>query len=416
MTFSRASRFASISAGLMATLGLLPGLIAVPTVGLYLILPEALVPRANLGFVSVGLGFLAGVVAWLVLGILFYWTADPARASSGVYRDLAKRYLEIQGRTQAVAGQVTEANEASYLLAMSMRQELEPVFTSDDKSSARLSSQWVTATGYIGAWHSVHRAEEALMLIEPKAQAIARALYDRGRLAGSSIPGRDDLLAQSAAAITALDPSMAGVMGFTGEAGPKDQDSAQMVLMNIKKTVNEYRDGLWESLVFLRRRTIQALLFVGLTGYLVVGLALIQNVDPTAVAAASAFYLAGAMIGLFHAAYLEQKRRTAVEDYGLATARLLLLPVIAGIAGLVGAGITAFLAAPPLGKSLLDQPDLTKVFSLSEYPMGLVAAAIFGLTPGLLLDRIKALGDDVKFDIKKSDPTGNEKADDTTDD
>jgi hypothetical protein len=51
------------------------------------------------------------------------------------------------------------------------------------------------------------------------------------------------------------------------------------------------------------------------------------------------------------------------------------------------------------------------VFSLETYPLGLVAAAIFGLTPGLLLDRIKALGDDVKTDIAKSDPSGNEKAD-----
>jgi hypothetical protein len=136
-----------------------------------------------------------------------------------------------------------------------------------------------------------------------------------------------------------------------------------------------------------------------------------MGASTNAVVAASAFYLSGAMIGLFHAAYLEQRRRVAVEDYGLYATRLLLLPVIAGIAGVIGAGLTAFLGAPPLGLGLIDNPDLTVAFSLQAYPLGLVSAAIFGLTPGLLLDRIKALGDDVKTDIAKSDPSGNEKAD-----
>jgi hypothetical protein len=415
ITLRKASWFTPLAAGLLATLGLLPGLLAVPTIGIYLILLQW--AWNSPGLLSIAVGSGTGLVLWLILGVLFSWTSDPARVSSGIFRDLQARYLLIVGRIEAVDSRsqaMAADHRAAYLQATAMRQELAPLFDPSGRTTARVGAQWIGATGYIAAWHAVHRAEEALMLLEADDQVLAAALSDRGRISGSRIPGRDDMLSQSAGAIVSLDAALAGVMGWKGDVPKIQAKIARTVLVNVKKTVNEYRDGLWESLVYLRRRTIQALVFVGLAGYLVIAIALIEGASSTAVAAASAFYMAGAMIGLFHAAYLEQRRRAAVEDYGLSAARLLLLPVIAGIAGVVGAGLTAFLGAPPLGLGLLATPDLAKIFDLAQYPLGLVSAAIFGLTPGLLLDRIRALGDDVKFDIAKSDPSGSEKSDAAT--
>jgi hypothetical protein len=414
VTYPNAGFLRQLGAGLMTTVGLLPGLISVPTVSLYLVLPM-LGWTWNPGLVSVGGGAAIGAGAWLVLGVLFIWKSDPARVSSGIYRELEARYLSIESRILALdtTSLATAAEKAAYLRATAMRDELGHLFDPKDHTTAHLNSDWVSATGYISAWHHVHRAEEALMMIEECGEVVSAALNDRGRLQGSRFRGRDDTLMRSALAISTLDFTMKTVVGLKVDAtpAPTDPEMARVVLVDIKKSVNEYRDGLWESLVYLRRRTIQGLLFVGLTGYLVISVALVMGASTNAVVAASAFYLSGAMIGLFHAAYLEQRRRVAVEDYGLYATRLLLLPVIAGIAGVIGAGLTAFLGAPPLGLGLIDNPDLTVAFSLQAYPLGLVSAAIFGLTPGLLLDRIKALGDDVKTDIAKSDPSGNEKAD-----
>jgi hypothetical protein len=414
VTRRKAPVWAPFAAGLMATLGLLPGLIAIGTIGIYLVLVAW--NWADPGPFAIGIGVVGGFVIWLLVSAFFSWTADPSRVSAGIFRDLEARYLMIVGRLEAVGLQTIPADHQQALLqASAMRDELAPMFDPVNNSTARVSSQWISAAGYIAAWHSVHRAEEALMLIEPTEQVLAAALYDRGRLAGSRIPGRDDLLAQSASAVVALDASLADIVGWQKGAAQTRPALARIVLVNVKKTVNEYRDGLWESLIYLRKRTIQALVFTGLTGYLVIAVALLEHASLTAVVAGSALYLAGAMIGLFHAAYIEQRRRTAVEDYGLATARLLLLPVIAGMAGVVGAALTAVLGAPPLGLGQLRDPDLATIFDLAKYPLGLVAAAIFGLTPGLLLDRIRALGDDVKFDIAKSDATGSEKSDAATD-
>jgi hypothetical protein len=411
-----ANRFAPVAAGLMATLGLVPGLVGVGTVGIYLVLLAW--KWVDPGLLAISVGAVTGVGLWLLLGVVFSWTADPARVSAGIFRDLQSRYLLIVGRVEAIEGVLSPMppdRQRFYLQATAMRDELAPMFDPSNRSTARVGSQWITASGYIAAWHNVHLAEEALMSLEPDDEVVAAALYDRGRLQDSRISGRDDLLKQSSAAIVAIDATLAGILGWKGAAAPNRGHAAHIVLLNIKKTVNEYRDGLWETLIYLRRRTIQALVFTGMVGYLVVSLALLEGASSTAVVAGSGFYLAGAIIGLFQAAYQEQRRRTAVEDYGLSTARLLLLPLIAGIAGVIGAGMTAFLGAPPIGLDLLKSPDLAKAFDLGQYPLGLIAAAIFGLTPGLLLERVRALGDDVKFEIAKSEPSGNEKADVATD-
>jgi hypothetical protein len=277
VSYPKAGFLRQLGAGLMTTVGLLPGLISVPAVSLYLVLPM-LGWTWNPGLVSVAAGAAVGAGVWLVLGVLFIWKSDPARVSSGIYRELEARYLVIESRILALdlASLATAAKKAAYLQATAMRDELSHLFDPSDNTTARINSDWVSATGYISAWHHVHRAEEALMMIEECGEVLSAALYDRGRLQGSRFRGRDDTLTRSALAISALDFTMKPVVGLKVDAtpAPTDPEMARVVLVDIKKAVNEYRDGLWESLVYLRRRTIQGLLFVGLTGYLVIAVAL----------------------------------------------------------------------------------------------------------------------------------------------
>ena len=52
---------------------------------------------------------------------------------------------------------------------------------------------------------------------------------------------------------------------------------------------------------------------------------------------------------------------------------------------------------------------MDEVFSLADYPFGIVIAAIFGLTPGLLLARLRQQTDEYKEELARTG-TGGEKA------
>jgi hypothetical protein len=161
--------------------------------------------------------------------------------------------------------------------------------------------------------------------------------------------------------------------------------------------------------------------------------------DP--IAAAAAFYLVGAAVGLFNRLNDEASSASDVEDYGLTMARLLLTPVLSGLAAVGGAlliamvpatinsdvltpqsvpAVTATAAAPaPTATSVVPapapatpsaaptaagtgRPSLSTIFHLGQNPFGLVFAAIFGLTPSLLISSIRKVGDGYKLQIRNS--------------
>jgi hypothetical protein len=117
------------------------------------------------------------------------------------------------------------------------------------------------------------------------------------------------------------------------------------------------------------------------------------------VTAAIAFYLVGAVVGLFGELYgTSRRRRGIVEDYGLSIARLLTVPLLAGIAAVGGVLLTR-LSGTATSDGL---PALAQIFSLQKYSFGLVIAAIFGLTPGLLLDRLSQQPEDYKKELAQT--------------
>jgi hypothetical protein len=145
--------------------------------------------------------------------------------------------------------------------------------------------------------------------------------------------------------------------------------------------------------------------------------------DP--IVAAGAFYLVGAIVGLFNRLYSESGEGAAIEDYGLSWARLLLTPVLSGLAAVGGVLITAMLIGVVNGSILMPRPGPPgaepaqpppaaasqpaeparpdAIFSLDRYPFGLVVAAVFGLTPGLLIRRLKSEGEIYKDDLQRSE-------------
>src|SRR5260370_35213673 len=82
----------------------------------------------------------------------------------------------------------------------------------DERLNGRISStglDWVTGMGYVTAWDSLHRAEEALIEVVPIKMVIHAAIHDKLAIQDSTINHRDDLLTKLLQAVNSLDPKAA---------------------------------------------------------------------------------------------------------------------------------------------------------------------------------------------------------------
>jgi hypothetical protein len=78
-----------------------------------------------------------------------------------------------------------------------------------------------------------------------------------------------------------------------------------------------------------------------MTAYTLLAIAIITGAQQSAIAAASAFYLVGATVGLLNQLRGVSQSDTAVEDYGLSIARLIAMPLFCGLAAIGGVVLTA---------------------------------------------------------------------------
>src|SRR5207237_10563338 len=66
------------------------------------------------------------------------------------------------------------------------------------------NSSWMWAIGYVNLWRLIHRADEALIAIEPTKKVIRDALHDEMNIMGSKIDNRYDLLIKLRLAVKTL--------------------------------------------------------------------------------------------------------------------------------------------------------------------------------------------------------------------
>jgi hypothetical protein len=233
-----------------------------------------------------------------------------------------------------------------------------------------------------------------------------------------------------------------------GGAGPPDprcvRDArARAVIQAIHRSVSAYRGGLWADLGRARWLLVRTTAVAGLVSYLVLALALLANVRTVHLETAWAYFLAGAIAGLFLRLYTAGGETQVRDDYGLEVARLYQTPLLSGIAAIIGVILMALIAGSTLGdviapggtaprptsaptappaaqaaavstpvttpapvatpaaaeeptdeaptpEQVLLAAKLEDAFVLARYPIGLVIALAFGLTPGLVLDRLGA--------------------------
>lgn len=391
-------------AALLGWIQLLPGLMAGWATFMY-VQPDPAARAAALPG-----GFLAGIGTWLALGLAAIRFAGPERSNKTVYDDIVRR-VEVLG-TQLPG--LKAKDETLFEKANAAYRHITETLGIADGSRSAAGSQWVQGTGYVDLWAAIHTAEEALFAAAEDNELITTAFTDRARLRASRIEARDDLLLLSGQAIITLNASAAANLPMptpTSFSGRSKTRLAKAVLFEIRHAINAYRHDRAAGLVRLKRQLVQTTTLTGVVAVVGVALAILVGVAPEVVGGAAAFWVVGALTGFFQSAYTQQRSQYAVEDYGLATARTFLAPYLAGIAAVFGVFAVAFVAGAPLGVSLLEPEGgnaasaLRSIFDVTAHPVGLVAAAVFGLTPELIISRLRSIGEQLKLDIQSTEST-----------
>lgn len=228
----------------------------------------------------------------------------------------------------------------------------------------------------------------------------------------------------------------------------------------VRRAINEYRDDRYDRLVVSRNRTWGATIFTGLTAFMLLAIAMVMEASPRSIVAGATFFFVGATVGLLGRLRSQSEEEGGVPDYGLSTARLYSTPVICGLAAIGGVllvailpfGTNAFSSPPNLQTNAVPtgtnatttktnppanipsttnaasggtnaapgptnlandkatppadsekKPKLTNIFDLEKNLVGVLVAAVFGLTPGLLFNRLQDQAEKYKSEIKTSE-------------
>ena len=416
------TRFASNSgyaAALLATSWLAPIIAAGVTVAVYLsgtTLPKGF-PWSDHPAVSAGL--IAGFFGWLLLALLGAGLANAMNANRGSYGELVTRLAELSARLERCQDQAGGATSGT-ACAEARRHRY---FLSQELTSA--GPRWVDATGYIAAWKRLHRAEEVLFEVESRSELLTDALHDELRLTGSPVEHAKEHLALIAAAKKYLQDHVLGAAGLSQPrpaaaatpdalASPITSELEARASLRVARTaLNSFRDDSWEAIVRHRNRLARGVLLVELAAYGFLGLAIVGGPPKHTIQAAMAFLAMGSVIGLFNQVAKMIASDPAVEDYSLATARLIATPVFAGLGAVIGVFLVGTLYSEGLagvfqsggsGGAPREIPRLVEIYDLQKFPLGLLVAAVFGLVPSLATDRLQGLADRYKSDIKQTEP------------
>ncbi len=396
--------------GLMASAVLLPTIAATATASLFIaqLNSERHAPRTSF------FGLVIALVLWLLLGIVCRRFARVDRARPSTHGELVEAFAWLEQRIRELHKDSEEkVHEAYKRLCSALRGK--PEFPGVDV-------RWLLGTGYVDLWRDLHGIQESLITLEPEQYVVGDALYDESRLQGSDIAGDKELLRKLDVAVMTLNPDAGSYLSDQARQGrpigarrhddsPSDEQKdekekqARGTLRHVRVTVNDYRDSRRGGLVRARNRLLATVVVTGTTGYALLILALLAGASRGEIAAAAVFFLVGALVGLFKELGKAAVAETTLEDdFGFSFVRLLQIPLYSGLAALGGVALTT------LAPSVIPGPSpgtnqirpLSKIFELRGNAGEFVVAAVFGLSPNLLVTRLQKRVEEIKTDLKSS--------------
>jgi hypothetical protein len=195
--------FAAYGAVLAFGLPAVPIVVSVVTIIIYLSNPLL----AN--WLSLVLGFGATTVVWLAVSFLLAPLTYAKNANAGSYGTLESRLKQLEARLFTIRNEypdervLPEYQQVALSEAFDKLQEI-----TEDLYETNSSLPWALGFGYVNVWRKLHRAEEALVEVEPQEMVMRGAMHDKMAISGSQISNRDELLDKLLDAVKRIDPTM----------------------------------------------------------------------------------------------------------------------------------------------------------------------------------------------------------------
>jgi hypothetical protein len=366
-------------------------------------------------FGAIAVGMFFALTAWLVATLFYSHNTSASRANTKNYNLLCEQLIQLENQHKHLCTANTE-NMHEQARNQAFCDQISNQLREIEKGLEGTGMPWVTGTGYIDLWHRIHRAEEALIKFEPRSEVIMGAMWDETRLSGSNMTNRDSLLRNLRSSVTMLDDSKIHNWTYVDEqpiTRPSQEDDAEPVdteaidtkartmLSEVRYEINNFNDDVWEGIVQARHRLSTASLFLGFTAYVLLTLAIIGGAPSKAIFWALIYFIVGATVGLFARSRAEATADTATDDFGLSTTRLIHTPLFSGLGAVGGVLIVSVLDTHFLG----FDPNATNATLLDIFtnkPNLLVFAAVFGLAPDLLIQRLTQQAENYKDDLKST--------------
>ena len=467
------------SASLLITGVLMPFIASVATIAVYVAPPISIfqlvfpfLPLRGSDWYAPVYGVLLTGLIWLLVAVCSCFAATAGGANMSSYAQMRERWLRLKAR---LGLQEDEQGNLTHMDMDKLQKDVgldisEPYQKlalreayalcrgiSRNLCSADTGLRWVSGSGYTSTWNLIHRAEEALIEIEPVEAVLRGTMHDMFSIKGSTMNNGDELLDKLILAVHDLDPLAStyfsehqpdksrdrllnkliqtvtsekevlrqiaakfNILLKHGDNAMDDDDEIEVVtptdkklqararfaLREIRRTLNGFRDGIWDGLVRARNRLLGTIALTGVVTHILLCTAILtEGVDThttnrDAIIAATAFYIVGAIAGLFGRFYNELSSSKGGDDYGLSLARLIATPLLSGLAGIGGVLVSALLYSKlVVGTDVAA--TLSSIFGLKA-TIYLLVAAVFGLTPNLIIRSLQQQAEKYVSDLKSS--------------
>jgi len=352
------------------------------------------------------LGLFITLVLWLLLAIpcMRFATAEDARPSDyeglqGEVKALEIRLKVVKEKDEATQDNALEHKKARAIVISDVEAAVHYINT-------RLCSQglhWLS-TGYVNLWDRVNEADEAIIDVLPCETVIESAKYEELRLKNSMVSESEDLHTPLKKAIKTLspanamdtvssDPNCSGPStAINGQVSQQSEHEARANIRIVKAALHKFTNERWDGLVRARNQLMVTAFLTAFFTYILVIIAILAHVPPMNTLDAMVFYFLGAIVGLFGRLFDERNVDTVIDDYGLSMARIIVTPLISGLAALVG---VLFVTT----SSTID----TTIYKISL--QNLVFASVLGFAPNLLINILRSKSEVIKGQIKSASPS-----------
>jgi hypothetical protein len=451
----RRKRLSPSRAALKLTSPLLPVMAVVLTALTYITLGEPPDRTLVLVGLSINEGVLASFVGLVLALAVWVAVSFPARKRATAKESSPPNYHQITEALDSLKYKVesvcpnedpttTVDNGLDEVSKREAYAEVEGEIREIKKRLQDGDTTWVTGAGYIELWHRIHRAQEAMIKLEPPSEVAEGAMRDDERLRDANIANRERLLDRLRSAVAVFEaPEANGYLRYlpeckeyddirklgtlNGDAGTLDADAKEnlrtevivdaeaikkklrpeaiAILVETRYEINRFRDNSWEGIVNARNQLLDTSMNLGLMTYALLVFTLVMAPESNAILWATIYFLVGAITALFARARIEWSTASAVDDFGLTRARLLHLPWLAGLAAVGGVLVTAVLGPQLVPTSASGTaPALADVFNGGNTSL-LLIAAVFGLTPDLIIRRLEQQTEKYKADLESTQST-----------